>query len=60
MDPKKEVRITYLEKPKNFSLANDVVVMSRHQSCQCHGLNLMSRHWKFVGKFSIFSDQLMS
>ena len=57
---KNEERITHFEKPRNSTLAVGVVVMSRHRSYQCRGSNLISRHWKSVGKLSIFNDQTMS
>ena len=50
----------HFEKPINSTLAVDVMVMSQHRSCQCHGSNLMLRHWKSAGQLSIFSDQSMS
>ena len=34
----------HFKKPRNFAIATDVVMMSRHRIFQCRGSNLMSRY----------------
>ena len=60
MGPKNKERVTHFEKTKIDALAATVWVMSRHRSCQCHGLQLISRHQKKCLTLPSFSDESMS
>ena len=56
MGSKNEVTIKHFGKPINSPLAIGVVVMSRRQSCQFHGLSLMARHLLGNSQFSVISQ----